>query len=322
MSTNFSMRHYCKTFEMEKKTKWNFLKVSKEEKQGTKVKTTFFNILLSTILLLFNTCETDYYAPLDALTGNVEYDTTGASLRLNVASVAMQCDKLAENNILKMENFIEQIVTENSGVELIVFGELILGWYEDPNDQESYQKELAETIPGPTTDRISKLAAKHNIYITFGMGQLLNGKLYNAQPVIGPDGSILATHHKTRLTPADKDAGFEKGNKLTLFDINGVQTGLVVCKDQENSNLTEEAVRNNCKLVIISFADDIIENTFNPGISLSRKYNAWVVSSNRYGKEGKYFYKGEIRVSDPGGNYHIRKEDSEQYFYYSIPIHE
>lgn len=307
---------------MKKRIRWNFLKNGIEVEQGTRFKASFFNILLSTVLLLYISCETDYYAPLDALTGYVEYDTTGTSIRLNVASVALQCDKLAENNIVKMENFIEQIVIENPGVEIIVFGELSLGWYEHPVDQKIYQKDLAETIPGPTTDRISEIAAKHGIYITFGMGQFLNGKLYNAQPVIGPDGTILAIHHKTRLTPADKDAGFEEGKNLSVFEINGVKTGLVICKDQENSNLTEEAFHNNCKLVIISFADDIIENTFNPGISLSRKYNAWVVSSNRYGEEGKYFYKGEIRVSDPGGNYHIRQKDKEQYIYYSIPFHQ
>jgi predicted amidohydrolase len=287
------------------------------------MKNSYFFILLCTTLILFTACdETDRYAPMEALTGNMKYDTTGASIRLHVASVAMQCDRLAENNILKMENFIEQIVTENPEVELIVFGELILGWYEDPDDQESYQRELAEAIPGPTTDRIAELAAKHQVHITFGMSQLLDGKLYNAQPVIGPDGSIVAIHHKTRLTPADLDAGFELGKELTVIDINGVTCGLIVCKDQENSYLTEEVVENNCKLVIISFADDVVEDFFGFGSSLSRKYSTWLVSSNRYGDEGEVFYKGEIRVSDPGGNHHIRKENSEQYLYYSIPIHE
>ncbi|MFN8208459.1 MAG: carbon-nitrogen hydrolase family protein [Bacteroidales bacterium] len=280
-------------------------------------------LFLIAFLLLFTACsEYDYFAPMECLTGNVQYDTSGASIKINVASIAMQCDKLPEINILKMENFIEKIVTENPEVTLIVFGEMILGWYEDPDDQESYQKEIAETLPGPTTNRISKLASKYNVYITFGMNQLLDGNLYNAQPVIGPDGSILAIHHKTYLTPADEAAGFQKGNKLTVVNIRGVKTGIVICKDQENSKLTEEVVQNNCKLVIVSFADDIVEDFFTYGSDLSRKYNAWLVSSNRYGEEGEYFYKGEIRVSDPGGNHHIRKEDSEQYLYYSIPIHE
>jgi predicted amidohydrolase len=280
------------------------------------------NIFLIAFLLLFTTCsEYDYYAPMESLTGNVKYDTSGASIRLNIASVSMQCDKLKENNILKMENFIEQIVTENSGVDLIVFGEMILGWYEDPDEQESYQKEIAETIPGSTTNRIADLAAKYNVYITFGMNQLLDGKLYNAQPIIGPDGTILAVHHKTYLTPSDRDAGFEAGNKLTVVDISGVKTGIVICKDQENSKLTKEVVQNNCKLVIISYADDVVEDLFTYASDLSRKYSAWIVSSNRYGKEGEYFYKGEIRVSDPGGNHLIRKENSEQYLYYTIPIH-
>jgi predicted amidohydrolase len=154
------------------------------------------------------------------------------------------------------------------------------------------------------------------------MVQDRDGQLYNAQPVIGPDGSLLAVHHKTYLTPSDEEAGYQSGKSLTVVDIKGIRTGLVICKDQENSKLTREVSENNCQMVIISFADDIVEDQFGYGSDVSRKYNAWLVSSNRYGQEGDVFYRGEIRVSDPGGKHHVRMEGAEQYLYYSIPIHE
>ena len=279
-------------------------------------------VLKFTAILWISACsEYDYYAPMECLTGNVSYDTAGAGKKLYVASVAMQCDRNAENNRLKLASFIERIASENPEVELIVFGEMTLGWYEDPDDQKAYQRDLAETIPGPTTDMISDLAVQYQVYITFGMVQLEGGKLFNAQPVIGPDGKILAVHHKTYLTPCDMEAGFEKGKELTVVDIKGIRTGIVICKDQENSNLTKSVFERGCELVIISFADDVVEDFFTYGSDLSRKYNAWLVSANRYGPEGEYFYRGEIRVSDPGGNHPVRKENGEQYLSYDIPFH-
>ena len=274
------------------------------------------------LLLLFQiSCsDYDYYAPMECLTGTVNYDTTGADIYLNVASIAMQCDREPGINLDKICNYIDLICDEYPKVDILFFGEMILGWYEDPKDQKGYQASLAETIPGPATDTIAELAEEYGVYISFGMVQELEGDLYNAQVCISPDGDILDIHHKTYLTPADKEAGFVKGDRLTVVDIKGVRTGIIICKDQENSVLTEEVVQNNCDLVLLSFADDIVEDFFGYGSDLSRKYNAWLLTSNRFGQEGPVFYHGEIRVSDPGGNHPIQKKDREQYLYYSIPL--
>jgi predicted amidohydrolase len=272
------------------------------------------------VLLIYSCSEYDYYAPMECLTGTVHYDTTGANIHLNVASIAMQCDREPDVNLDKICHYVEQICEAHPEVDLIFFGEMILGWYEDPEDQREYQANLAETIPGPATDTLIKLAREYSVYLSFGMARKLDGKLYNAQPLIGPDGNVLAVHHKTYLTPADKEAGFLKGDELTVVDIKGIRTGIVICKDQENSRLTEQVVQNSCDLVLLSFADDIVEDYFGYGSDLSRKYNAWLLTSNRYGQEGPVFYRGEIRVSDPGGNHLIQKKDKEQYLFFSIPV--
>jgi predicted amidohydrolase len=287
------------------------------------MKRNIFSAAVMVSLFMLGACTGyDYFAPMEALTGSVQYDTTGSSARLNVASVAMSCDRDPDRNRQKIKGFIGEIVTEHPEVDLIVFGEMILGWYDDPDMQREYQETLAEPIPGPTTDTISLLASEYGVYITFGMVESRGDSLFNAQPVIGPDGAVVGVHHKTYLTPCDREAGFTEGKELTVVPIKGITTGIVICKDQENSRLTEEVVRDDCDLVVISYADDVVEDFFTYASDLSRKYNAWIVSANRYGQEGEYFYRGEIRVSDPGGNHHVRKEDAEQYLYYSIPFHQ
>ena len=106
------------------------------------------------IIVFLNSCEEyDYYAPMKCLTGTVNYNTDEFDRHLNVASVAMQCDKDPGKNLSKLQDFVDRICSENPDVELIVFGEMILGWYEDPENQRSYQESLAETIPGPTCNK-------------------------------------------------------------------------------------------------------------------------------------------------------------------------
>ena len=219
-------------------------------------------LVLGCLYLLLSGCSTyDYYAPMEALTGSVRYDDRDPVATLNVASVAMECRKDDKaSNVATMVDFINRIAGDHPDVDLIVFGETTLGWYEVKGDQPGYQRRLSEPIPGPTTDQISELAVKYGTYITFGMVQIRDGGLYNAQPVIAPNGDVIAVHHKTMLTPSDEDAAYRKGNGLTVVDIKGVTTGVVICKDQENSLLTREVARSDCELVILSFADDVVED--------------------------------------------------------------
>ena len=57
---------------------------------------------------------------------------------------------------------------------------------------------LAETIPGPATDRIARLARELDMYVIFGMAErdpVLARTLYNAAAVIAPDG-VMGSYRK------------------------------------------------------------------------------------------------------------------------------
>jgi predicted amidohydrolase len=54
------------------------------------------------------------------------------------------------------------------------------------------------------------------------------GRPYNSAVAIDRDGSLLATHHKSRLTPRDELA-YRAGDGPTTFTFDGVVMGLVIC---------------------------------------------------------------------------------------------
>lgn len=60
---------------------------------------------------------------------------------------------------------------------------------------------LAETVPGPSTERIAELARELDIYVVFGLAERdpeRSDVLYNAAAVVGPEG-IQGTYRKLHL---------------------------------------------------------------------------------------------------------------------------
>lgn len=89
--------------------------------------------------------------------------------------------------------------------------------------------ELAETVPGPATDRVAKLAEQHDMYVMFGLAErdrVESRRLYNAVAVIGPDG-IQGTYRKIHLgSPPWVTEGitFAPGDALPVWNTRWVRS--------------------------------------------------------------------------------------------------
>jgi predicted amidohydrolase len=86
---------------------------------------------------------------------------------------------------------IDTIMQIHPDVQLIVFGEMTLGWY-IPGTMPKYHREIAETIPGPTTEAVAAWARKHGIYVCFGISEVDEEVLYNTQVLLNPQGNFQA----------------------------------------------------------------------------------------------------------------------------------
>ncbi len=90
--------------------------------------------------------------------------------------------------------------------------------------------EVAESVPGPTTDEWQRLARDAGGYVIGGLAELEGERLYNTAVAVGPDGTI-AHYRKTHLFAEEKiafapgDLGFPVAR--TRFGA----VGLCVCYD-------------------------------------------------------------------------------------------
>jgi len=88
---------------------------------------------------------------------------------------------------------------------------------------------FAETIPGPATYAIEKIAAQYNVYVCFGMIERKGDNLYNAAPVIGPAG-VLGVYHKVHpFKPSEPWA--TPGSEFPLFETPWGLIGVGTCYD-------------------------------------------------------------------------------------------
>ncbi|MBN1543784.1 carbon-nitrogen hydrolase family protein [candidate division KSB1 bacterium] len=249
------------------------------------------------------------------------YDDSGATRRLAIASVCMECSRDKQENLAGMQEMIERIMREKPQTQLIVFGETILGWYSEPDDP-AYQRNIAEPLPGPTSDSLAILADRYDIHIVFGIGELAQGQLYNSQVLLDPNGQIQAVHRKHRLLDEDRAGGFtdypRPEENVTVTEIEGIRTGMIICADVGSYWLTRSVIARGAELILHSLAS--FEPRF-PIDAVARQFNAWVVFANRTGWEKETFYHGNCFISDPAGTIRVGGNGGQRYEYYEIGVY-
>jgi predicted amidohydrolase len=234
---------------------------------------------------------------------------------LGVATVAMTPDADPRTNLERIERFVGTIVATHPSVRLILFGETILGWFYKKGETEAYHRRIAETIPGDATRFVARLARQHEVYVSFGLTETRDGKLFNAQVLIDPNGEILAAHRKFWI----RNRVFAPGERrLTTADIDGFKAALLICADARSLWLRRAIRRARVDVVLASLADYGTSLVMNEMIGTF--YDAWTLVANRYGEEPPLTWHGLISISDRLGRLRAHGIGEERFLYFRIPL--
>ncbi len=245
------------------------------------------------------------------------YNEQKAVKHLKIASVAISCDRDPAVNRSKIVSTVDEIKKNHPDTELVVFGEMILGWY-NPGSMPEYHRNIAERITQKTMQDLASLSLRHGIYLCFGMSEIDDGILYNAQVLINPEGEIQAVHRKSNLKSGEKTANYKSGSvPVTITDIKGVRTGIVICSDAASPSTMRKIMRSHPDLILLSLADDSDEKSFMARCN-ARMYDAWIVTANRYGDENGRIWDGHMVISDPLGRLRAMGQNQEQYLVYEL----
>lgn len=239
------------------------------------------------------------------------YDENTETRHLRIASLAMSCARDPTTNWIRIADTIDTVVRDHPEVDLILLGEMLLGWFNPGARPEEYRS-IAEPISEASLAPLLSRAKDYGVYLCLGLPERDGEALYNTQVIRNPKGEIQARHRKRNLKPAEAQAGYHPGSvPVTVTEIKGVRTGLIVCADAASPHTMRELIRQRLDLILLSLADDGDEDWFGSGFN-ARMYDAWVVTANRYGDEDGWFWDGHLVVSDPCGRLRATSKGREQ----------
>jgi predicted amidohydrolase len=150
-------------------------------------------------------------------------------IKLALAQISSKRENKNEN-LLKIEKLT--LKAKQQGADIVIFPELALTGYVVLD--QVY--ELAETIPGPSTERVEALAKQTGMHIIFGMPELsekTQATVFNTAVFVGPQG-LIGKYRKMYLpthSVFEEKRYFRPGYEPAAFQTELGNIGLTICYD-------------------------------------------------------------------------------------------
>src|ERR1700712_111660 len=247
--------------------------------------------------------------------------------KVKVGLVQMSCTASKADNLAKAIIKIRE--TAKGGAKIICLQELFTSLYFcDVEDHDNFL--LAEAIPGPSTDELSKVAAELGVVIVASLFEKrAQGLYHNTTAIIDADGAYLGKYRKMHIPD---DPGFYEKFYFTpgdlgykVFKTKFATIGVLICWDQ----WYPEAARITALMgaEILFYPTAIGWATTQDEATNIEQYNAWqtiqrshavangvhVVSVNRVGEEaGVKFWGGSFFANPFGALIHQTSVDDEE----------
>lgn len=227
----------------------------------------------------------------------------------------MSCTANPQENLDKTISKIREVA--KLGAQIVCLQELFTSLYFC--DVEAYENfDLAEPIPGPSTDALSKVAGELGVVIVASLFEKrAQGIYHNTTAVLDADGKYLGKYRKMHIPD---DPGYYEKFYFTpgdlgykVFDTKYAKVGVLICWDQ----WYPEAARITALMgaEILFYPTAIGWSTAQTVEVNDEQYNAWqtiqrghavangihVVAVNRVGEEGPMKFWGGSFISNPFG---------------------
>jgi predicted amidohydrolase len=222
--------------------------------------------------------------------------------KIRSALIQMDCMiKSKEGNLSKALGFLDELKGQ---ADIVCFPELFTTGYNlDLIGDDFY--ELAEPIPGPTTELMGQKAKEQGLAILGTIVErddALEGVLYDTTFLLDHQGRLVGKYRKTHLYPAEHRY-FQAGDRLSVFDLDGLTVGVAICFEHAFPQIFTILALQGAKVVFIPSAVPVgYEYLLNLRTRARAQDNqSFTVAVNRVGREGDVTYCGLSKVVSPRG---------------------
>lgn len=245
---------------------------------------------------------------------------------VTVGLIQMSCDKQPEANLDKAIARIREAAER--GARVVCLQELFRSQY-FPQTEDVANFQLAEAIPGPTTEAISQVAREKEVVIVGSIFEKRAAGVYhNTAVIIDADGRIAGKYRKMHIpddplyyekfyfTPGD--LGFS--SHATRYG----QLGALICWDQWFPEAARLTALQGAQFLFYPTAigwlpnekKEVDEAQHSAWETIQRAHaianGVYVVVVNRVGREGELTFWGRSFVADPFGRILVRASEREE----------
>ena len=225
------------------------------------------------------------------------------------AAVQMLASDDKAANLAEAERWIREAAQR--GARLVVLPEVFI--WRGNKKEERYS---AETIPGPTSERLLVLARELSIHLLGGsILEEISGseKAYNTSLLFGPSGELLASYRKIHLFDVDlangvslrESATREYGDSVVAAKTDLCTMGLTVCYDLRFPELYRGLAAKGADLIFVpsAFTAFTGQAHWEPLLRARAIENqVYIIAPDQYGKSPKSFEThGHSMIVDPWG---------------------
>lgn len=164
------------------------------------------------------------------------------TVRLAAINYRPRNSKSSIESLDQCEPHLAEAAKQNA--DLAVLGEVLTA----VGRPDSFE-EIAEPIPGPTTQRLGELATKYDMYLVTSIYEKSEYKIYNTAVLVGPDGQLVGKYRKVCLARDEYRKGVAPGDSFPVFDTPIGKIGMMICFDVHMPEVARGLAANGAEII-------------------------------------------------------------------------
>lgn len=212
-----------------------------------------------------------------------------------------------EHNVARGLAALERAARD--GATVIAFPELGFEPFHPQRPATSEPWELAESVPGPLTDRFSRKARELGVVVVLNLYERDGNRAFDCSPVIDADGTILGRTRMIHITdyPCFHEQGYYTPGDTgaPVYRTKAGAIGVAICYDRHYPEYMRALALGGADVVVVPQAGSVgewPEGLYEGEMQVSAFQNGYFVAlCNRVGPEDCLTFGGESFVCAPDG---------------------
>jgi N-carbamoylputrescine amidase len=210
-----------------------------------------------------------------------------------------------------------------SGADLVVFPELSFTPFYPRvpvSERSASALDLAEPVPGPTTEALAEAAREHGVVVVFNLMERAGDRTFDTSPVLDADGSLLGRTRMMHITEYDhfhEQGYYAPGDTgAPVYDTAVGRLGVAICYDRHYPEYLRALALQDAEIVVVPQAGTVGEwpdGMYEAELRVAAlQHGVFTALANRVGREGDMPFAGQSFVTDPFGEVVAQAPEAEE----------